>query len=191
MYHVPWHIWNGFKHLCLYDSTECRNLACHNLSKWSFVLYTTFIHLNIVMPLLSWVRKLFFEIFLTAHVSEPIDCSCVIWPFFNPFTFFFLLNMLFQTGHDVPPFASSHYKGGITHFCLMTLPLYIYLRIKFIFCITLLDLVLWSLLTCRSSCLWVIFCLYFFTNFKITFDSDPFLQSAGSPFQLNITLQIQ
>lgn len=43
--------------------------------------------------------------------------------------------MLFQTGHDAPPFASSCKKGGITHFFvfLVTFPLYMYLRIKFNF----------------------------------------------------------
>lgn len=29
--------------------------------------------------------------------------------------FFFLLNMLFHTGHDARPLASSHQKGGITY----------------------------------------------------------------------------
>lgn len=166
MYHVPWHIWNGFKRLCLYDWTESRNLACHNLSQWSFLLYTTFISLKITVPLLPWVRKLFFQIFLTAHVFELTDHSCVICPFFNQFTFFLLSNTLFQTGHDVPPFASSYYRGGITHFCLMTLPLYIYLRIKFTFCITLFDLALWSLLTWRSSC----DCSYRTQGFFIVFE---------------------
>lgn len=49
--------------------------------------------------------------------------------------FFFLLNILFQTGHDACPLASSHQRGGITHFFVffVTFPLYIYLRIKFTF----------------------------------------------------------
>lgn len=82
------------------------------------------------------MRKLFFQLFLTAHVFQSTDYCCVLFPpFFTQFTLFSFLICCSRLDIDAPPFASSHQKGGIGHFFvfLVTFPLRIYLRIKFTF----------------------------------------------------------
>lgn len=170
---------------------SCRNVS-RTLTYLKWLQTSLFIWLNWVQKsCLSQFKPMIFcslhnIYFFEDHCASPpssektllsdlphSSCFWAHWPFlcYLPFLqpvhiFFLLSNMLFQTGHDVPPFASSYYRGGITHFCLMTLPLYIYLRIKFTFCITLFDLALWSLLTWRSSC----DCSYRTQGFFIVFE---------------------
>lgn len=184
---------------------EPRNHACHNLSQQSSVFYKifdlfedccTFPHSTEKTPLSDFSHSSCFQVHWLLLYSY--------FHFLHSVHFFFL--KMFQARHDAPPFAFIPERRNYSSFFfvfLVTFPLYIYLRIRFIFfCTTLLNLALWSSLTCRSNCdcsnrtpdffivfYELFFCLYFSTNcmrILTVIHSSRVLAAPSSPISLQI-----